>query len=114
MRRRFLIAFLLTVGAAVAVFFNPMNDVEALPENQTWTFYYSDANMTNNVGTRFVGCGGGGNMEGSVGPHSRRLIGDSCNPGLPETMCYVCYNVQSQQRVSCPLGEAQFFGFPEC
>ncbi len=114
MRRRFLVAFLLTSGAALAMMLFPIGQADALPEVETWTFYYSDAAMTQNVGTRFVGCSGQGNMEGVVGAYSRRLSGMSCNPGLPETMCYICWNSNSGERVDCPLGEAQFFGFPEC
>lgn len=114
--RRLVIALVLTIGVAAAVFFIPMEEAGALPSVETWTFYFSDPNFENEVGLREVRCNGSSNMEGSTGPYSARMYGEACSVPSTPTWCYVCYESSASgvSRVDCDLNEAQFASYEEC
>jgi hypothetical protein len=76
------------LGLAVIAAALAPRPAEALPANEVWRYYFSDAAMTQQVGEKFVtSCYGVVNLlDGTTGPYSFSTS-ESCNSGATSGSC---------------------------
>lgn len=98
------LGFLAAVAVGFAAGYAP--EALALPTQETSTWYYSDASMTELVGRRYLSCESDTDNWGVITQHYRRRVGPCTSGGPTCTACTV--------PATCTSGSCQYCSVISC